>query len=75
MNSIAAIPKKIKLISVNISIDMGKIIAAIIVPKPTYPDKIITVIHVIKQINAPIGNNIIIVPIIVAAPFPPLNEK
>ena len=49
--------------------------AAIIVPNPTYPDKIMTVTHVIKQINAPMGNIIIIVPIIVAAPFPPLNEK
>ena len=49
--------------------------AADIVASPTYPDKIKTLIQTKKQIKAPIGKITIIVPMKVAAPFPPLNEK
>ena len=48
-------PKKIRSGLANINTDIGKIIAAIIVAKPTYPDKIRIVTHVIKHINAPNG--------------------
>ena len=63
------------MLSAKKKIEIGKIIAADIVARPTYPDKIKTLIQTKKQIKAPIGNITIIVPMKVAAPFPPLNEK
>ena len=53
----------------------GNMMPAVIVPSPTYPVIIRTISQIITQINKLMGDNAINIPIIVPAPFPPLNLK